>query len=41
MASISFFVFFVALGLRLELSVVEYFCYSGALSIGGIELTEG
>jgi hypothetical protein len=36
-----FFVFFVVLGLRLELSIVEYICCSGSLSLGGIELTEG
>jgi hypothetical protein len=34
------FVFFIVLGLQLELSVVEYFDCSGALSLGGIELTE-
>jgi hypothetical protein len=36
-----FFVFFVVIGLRLELSIAEYFCYSDALNLGGIELTEG
>jgi hypothetical protein len=36
-----FFVFFIVLGLRLELSIVEYFYCSGALSLRGIELTKG
>jgi hypothetical protein len=37
----SIFVFFIILGLRLELSVAEYFYCSGALNLRGIELTEG
>jgi hypothetical protein len=41
MASISFFVLFVVLGLRLELSIVEYFCCSGTLDLRGIELAGG